>query len=228
MQDAIHGARGFVRGFALLAQPRVRRWAVAPIALSALLYAALLWLLGAYFEGLVDWLRAQVPDWLAWLDAMLWVLFAGLMLTPQGPRTLEFNCRFGDPETQAILPILEDDLLELALACAERRLAAHEPRAKKESCVGITLASKGYPNRPQTGRPIEGLDRLPPGAFVFHAGTRRDGLRWLTTGGRVLTVCATGVTVAEARVKAYAAADLIKFDGMQRRGDIAAKELVAA
>ena len=156
------------------------------------------------------------------------VLFVGLMLTPSGPKVLEFNCRFGDPETQAILPMLDGDLLELSLACANQRLLGARFGVKDGACVGITLASEGYPNRPATGRAIEGLDKLPEGALAFHAGTRREGERWVTTGGRVLTVCATGATVAQARQKAYAAADAVKFAGMQRRKDIAAKELSAS
>ena len=155
------------------------------------------------------------------------VIFAGIMLTPNGPMTLEFNCRFGDPETQAILPVLEEDLLELALAVAQRKLGQAQPRAGKKACVGITLASEGYPNRPETGRLIEGLDRVPEGALVFHAGTRREGARWVTTGGRVLTVCGLGADVAAARARAYEAASTIKFAGMQHRRDIAAKELAA-
>ena len=156
------------------------------------------------------------------------VIFAGMMLTPEGPKCLEFNCRFGDPETQAILPVLEDDLLELALACARSRLSEVKLKPAKRACVGVTLASEGYPNRPQTGKKIDGLDKLPEGAFVFHAGTRREGKRWVTTGGRVLTVCATGGTIAEARKKAYEAADAVKFAGAQKRRDIAAKELSAS
>lgn len=156
------------------------------------------------------------------------VLYAGMMLTPDGPKTLEFNCRFGDPETQAILPVLADDLLELALACAHRELSKVSPRDNGQACVGITLASEGYPNRPMTGRPIEGLENLPSDALVFHAGTRREGPRWVTTGGRVLTVCGLGRDIAQAREKAYAAAERVKFDGLQRRRDIAARELAAA
>jgi phosphoribosylamine--glycine ligase len=156
------------------------------------------------------------------------VLFVGLMLTPSGPKVLEFNCRFGDPETQAILPVLDGDLLELALACANKTLLGTRFELKTQACVGITLASEGYPNRPVTGRPIDGLERLPAGALAFHAGTRREGGRWVTTGGRVLTICGLGSTVAEARMKAYAAAETVTFAGLQRRRDIAAKELSAA
>ncbi|MDE2039320.1 MAG: phosphoribosylamine--glycine ligase [Elusimicrobia bacterium] len=156
------------------------------------------------------------------------VLYAGLMLTPEGPRCLEFNCRLGDPETQAILPILEEDLLELALACAEGRLPQGGALGGRGACVAVTLASEGYPERPKTGRPIAGLEALPEDALVFHAGTRRQASGWVSAGGRVLTVCARASDVAAARERAYAAARAISFEGMRRRGDIAAKELVAA
>jgi phosphoribosylamine--glycine ligase len=176
----------------------------------------------AVFEPFIRGLAAEKLDYRG-------VVFAGLMLTPSGPMTLEFNCRFGDPETQAILPILDADLLELALDCAQGALGGRAPvPSTGAACVGVTLASEGYPNRPQTGRPIDGLDRLPEGALAFHAGTRREGDRWVTTGGRVLTICASAPTVAQARERAYAAVDEVAFAGLQRRRDIAAKELSAA
>lgn len=151
------------------------------------------------------------------------VLYAGLMLTAAGPRVLEFNARFGDPETQAILPRLDADLGEVLLACAEGRL--HEAKAawSSEACVSVILASGGYPGEYRTGLPVEGLDRAGnlDKTVVFHAGTAiRDGTV-VTAGGRVLAVSALGNDVAEARGRAYEAASLISFEGMHHRTDIA-------
>jgi phosphoribosylamine---glycine ligase len=153
------------------------------------------------------------------------VLYAGLMLTETGPQLLEFNVRFGDPETQAILPLLKSDLLELLLACAEGRLADVDVEAHDGACVCVALASEGYPARPQTGRAIAGLDSVPKDAMVFHAGTTLEGKTWKTAGGRVLGVSALGKDIAEAREKAYAAAAKISFDGMHLRRDIAERVL---
>ena len=157
------------------------------------------------------------------------ILYAGLMLTTQGPKLLEFNCRFGDPETQAILPVLEADLLELALATANGELERVRGGATHRACVGVVLASEGYPEKAIVGRTIEGLD-LPPAddVLIFHSGTRREDAAWKTAGGRVLTVCGLGPDVARARATAYAAAQKIHFEGMQHRRDIGAKELVTA
>jgi phosphoribosylamine---glycine ligase len=155
------------------------------------------------------------------------VLYLGLMLTASGPKMLEFNCRFGDPETQSILPALDSDLLTLMTQCAEGKLSTKVSWGER-SCVGVTLASAGYPEKADSGREIEGLDALPDGALVFHAGTKLDGGRWLSAGGRVLTVCGIGPDVAGARENAYAAVAKIRFPGMQHRRDIGAKELVTA
>ena len=151
------------------------------------------------------------------------VLYAGLMLTDDGPKVLEFNCRFGDPETQAILPRLDTDLAELLLATARGDLGDHKITWRPEACVTVVLASGGYPGSYETGVPIEGLDRAAEveGATVFHAGTtRRDG-KVVTAGGRVLDVSALGKGLAEARDRAYRAASLISFEGMHHRSDIA-------
>ena len=152
------------------------------------------------------------------------ILYAGLMLTPQGPKILEFNVRFGDPETQVVIPRLNSYLGSLLLACARSELAdwlTWDDRA----CVTVVLASAGYPGTYQTGKPISGLAEAAAveGALVFHAGTgvAEDG-QVVTAGGRVLAVSGLGATVAEARATAYAAADLISFEGLQRRSDIAA------
>jgi phosphoribosylamine---glycine ligase len=151
------------------------------------------------------------------------VLYAGLMLTEDGPKVLEFNARFGDPETQAVIPRLEGDLAETLLACAEGELAGREPRWSPEACVTVVLASGGYPGPHRTGLPIEGLEEA--GKFdkveVFHAGTaRRDG-RVTTAGGRVLAVSALGKDLADARSRAYEACGRISFEGKHLRTDIA-------
>ncbi len=153
------------------------------------------------------------------------VLYAGLVLAADGPKVLEFNARFGDPETQALLPRLSSDLAEVLAACAAGRLASTPaPRWDERSAVTVVLASGGYPAEYQTGKPISGLDEAAAmdGALVFHAGTRLDGDQVVTAGGRVLAVTGLADTVGQAREIAYAAADRIDFDGMQRRDDIAA------
>jgi phosphoribosylamine--glycine ligase len=150
------------------------------------------------------------------------VLYAGLMLTEEGPRLLEYNCRFGDPETQALLPRLDADLGATLLACAEGRLEEAEVGWSSDACVTVVLASGGYPGEYRTGAPVEGLDRAEKLAKteVFHAGTvRRDGTV-VTAGGRVLAVSAMGKDLAEARGRAYQAASLISFEGMHHRTDI--------
>jgi phosphoribosylamine--glycine ligase len=151
------------------------------------------------------------------------VLYAGLMLTENGPRVLEFNARFGDPEAQAIIPRLQGDLAETLLSCAEGELGGREPRWSSEACVTVVLASGGYPASYETGLPVEGLEEA--GKFdkveVFHAGTaRRDG-RVMTAGGRVLAVSALGKDLADARSRAYEACGLISFEGKHLRTDIA-------
>jgi phosphoribosylamine--glycine ligase len=151
------------------------------------------------------------------------ILFAGLMVTADGPKVLEFNCRFGDPETQALLPRLATNLGELLLACVEGNLSHHKLLWAAEATVGVVLASAGYPGPVETGKPIAGLEEAAAieGVLVFHAGTvAREG-RVLTAGGRVLTVTATAPDLSEARRRAYEAASKIKFDGMTYRRDIA-------
>ncbi len=154
------------------------------------------------------------------------LLFPGLMLTADGPKVLEFNARFGDPETQVLLPRLKSDLLPLLEASIDGRLAEQNPEWDSRAAVCVILASQGYPEKPVTGRAIEGLASLEDleNVFVFHAGTRResDG-RIVTSGGRVLGVTALGTTLAEARQHAYESAAKIHFDGMQFRPDIAAE-----
>jgi phosphoribosylamine---glycine ligase len=151
------------------------------------------------------------------------VLYAGLMLTPEGPKVLEFNARFGDPEAQAVLPRLDADLGEALLACAEGRLDEAKVGWTPEACVTVILASPGYPGDPQTGQPIHGLEEAGKVAktIIFHAGSAvRDGTV-VTAGGRVLAVSALGEDLAEARARAYRAVSSISFPGMHHRTDIA-------
>jgi phosphoribosylamine---glycine ligase len=151
------------------------------------------------------------------------VLFAGLMVTDEGPRVLEFNCRFGDPETQSLVPRLEGDLLDPLLHAANGDLGGVELGTAEPAAVTVVLAGREYPLAGDIGSPIEGIDDATEGgAFVFHAGTALRGDRLVTNGGRVLNVTALGDTVGEARERAYAAIDLISFPGMQFRSDIAA------
>ena len=152
------------------------------------------------------------------------VLYAGLMLTPSGPKVLEFNVRFGDPETQAVLPRLRSDLLELCLAARERGgLDGAEAEFSDDWAVTVVLASGGYPASASKGDEITGIEQAERIAEVFHAGTaERDG-RIVTAGGRVLAVTGLGPTPAAARERTYDAAQLIEFDGKQMRTDIAAR-----
>ncbi len=149
------------------------------------------------------------------------VLYPGLLVTEQGPNVLEYNCRFGDPETQAILPRLKSDLLEILWAVANGRLAEATVEWRQEACVAVVLASAGYPGKYETGSPIEGLDGVDGDVILFHAGTKRaDGGRLVTNGGRVLTVSALGSTLEEARRKAYANVERIRWPGVHFRTDV--------
>jgi phosphoribosylamine--glycine ligase len=157
------------------------------------------------------------------------VLYAGVMLTPDGIKALEFNARFGDPEAQVVLPRLQTDFVAMALATAKGTLADFpELRWNPQPCVGIVVASAHYPDDAmiKTGLQIRGLAEMPPGVLIFHAGTRFDPARGLITeGGRVVTSVALGETVAQARDKALAGARQVRFDGAFFRSDIA-KEAV--
>jgi phosphoribosylamine--glycine ligase len=151
------------------------------------------------------------------------------MLTIDGPKVIEFNVRFGDPEAQVVLPMMDEDLSWLLGAAATGALPSRRARFRSEPHVGVVLASRGYPESSQSGVPIGGTDAASavPGALVFHAGTaRRDG-RLVTAGGRVLTVVGRGATYRDAIETAYRAASLISFDGMQMRSDIGRKALTA-
>jgi phosphoribosylamine---glycine ligase len=157
------------------------------------------------------------------------LLYAGLMLTDAGPRVLEFNCRFGDPETQSILPRLRGDLLEALASAATGDLGADALETDDEAAVTVVLAGSDYPERADSGTPIEGIEAAEQaGALVFHAGTAMRGDRLVTNGGRVLNVTALGPTLDEARRRAYAACEQISFDGMRFRRDIAARAVDVA
>ncbi|MDQ1375712.1 MAG: phosphoribosylamine---glycine ligase [Actinomycetota bacterium] len=150
------------------------------------------------------------------------VLYAGLMLTPEGPKVIEFNVRFGDPETQVVLPRLTTNLADLLAEAAGGRITS-EPVFSNEAAVTVVLASEGYPSAPKTGVAITGIDdaEAVEGVTVFHAGTALSGGALVTSGGRVLDVTAVGPTIADARERAYAAVTHIGFAGMHYRGDIA-------
>ena len=148
-------------------------------------------------------------------------LYPGLMITDAGPRVVEYNCRFGDPEAQALMPRLESDLLAIMLAVVNGRLADVDIRWREDAVVGVVIASGGYPGDYRTGLPIDGLPSLDADVQVFHAGTRLDGGRVVTAGGRVLTVVASGATLAEARARVYDNVRRIRFEGAQYRTDIA-------
>ncbi len=156
------------------------------------------------------------------------VLYGGFMLTPQGPKVLEFNARFGDPETQVILPRLKTDLVEVMLAVAEDRLSEIELAWRDEWAVSVVLASAGYPGSYPKGLEITGIEKAEalPGVTVYHAGTALDDKGVLrTAGGRVLNVTALGATFAQARERAYEGCDLIDFEGKTLRRDIGARAL---
>ncbi|HET7784570.1 MAG TPA: phosphoribosylamine--glycine ligase [Myxococcales bacterium] len=155
-------------------------------------------------------------------------LYAGLMLTPRGPRVLEFNCRLGDPEAQAILLKLRSDPLPLFLATAQGKLAGQKPAWDARTAVAVVLAAHGYPAAPRAMDEIHGLDALAAeegdDLWVLHAGTRLRSGKVVTSGGRVLTVAALGTRAVQARARAYGCVARITFAGMQSRSDIAASE----
>jgi len=155
------------------------------------------------------------------------VLYAGLMLTRSGPKLIEYNARFGDPECQVLMLRFEGDLLDLMLATEAAKLADREaPRFGAETALTVVMAAKGYPGTPQTGGAINGLDAAEEtGAQVFQAGTKMDGPQLVAAGGRVLTVTATGATVTEAQAAAYRAVDAIDFPTGFARRDIGWREV---
>jgi phosphoribosylamine---glycine ligase len=152
------------------------------------------------------------------------VLYAGLMLTLDGIRVLEFNCRFGDPETQVVLPLLETDLLEIAEACVCGNLADMDVRWKHGAAVCVVLASKGYPEQVESGKSVT-IDALPKDMVCFHAGTKTENEKIITSGGRVFGLTAWSGGLASAVNKVYSNIDKVLFDGMQYRKDIAFRAL---
>jgi phosphoribosylamine--glycine ligase len=177
---------------------------------------------------LVDSIHRPVLAELARRDSpFVGVLFAGLMLTEEGPRVLEFNCRFGDPETQSILPRLEANLLEALAAAASGRARDIELPASDEAAVTLVIAAGGYPASGDRGSPIDGIEEAEAaGALVFQAGTALHGDRVVTNGGRILDVTAVGPTIGAARERAYGAAAHISFPGARYRTDIAEEAAV--
>lgn len=157
------------------------------------------------------------------------VLYAGLMLTPAGPQVLEFNCRFGDPETQAILPRLQSDLLPALEACSAGNLDDSLLEVNPAACACVVLAAAGYPDQYRKGDAIAGLEAAAalPDTFIFHAGVKLAAGRPVTDGGRVLNVSALGADLPAAVANAYRAARLIRFDGVYMRKDIGARALHA-
>jgi phosphoribosylamine--glycine ligase len=151
------------------------------------------------------------------------VLYAGLMLTADGPKVLEFNARFGDPETQVLVPRFATGLAAVLRASAEGGVAGTAFALRPEACVNVVAAAEGYPASPRTGDAVDGLEDAAAveGALVFHAGTRELRGRVVTAGGRVLSVSGLGRGLAEARDRAYEAISRIAFEGMRYRGDIA-------
>lgn len=151
------------------------------------------------------------------------VLYAGLILTEKGVYVLEFNARFGDPETQAILPLLDSDLLLIFLNCLAGTLRPEQVKWSNKKAVTVVLAAPGYPKQPQTGQEILGLEQEFLNGFVFHAGTKKQNNTYLTSGGRVLNVCGLGDSYKQARENAYALVNKIHITGCQFRRDIALK-----
>ena len=150
------------------------------------------------------------------------VIYAGLMLTADGPRVLEFNARFGDPEAQAVLPILETDLVSIMEAVLAGRLASIDINWRRGSAACVVMVSGGYPGHYETGKEITGLDQLKDldGVVAFHAGTRLAGGRLVTAGGRVLGITALGDRVSDAVARAYEACEKVRFEGAYYRRDI--------
>ncbi len=155
------------------------------------------------------------------------VLYAGLMMTSDGPKVVEFNCRFGDPETEVVLPLLRTDLVRIARACVLKRLVRQRIFWKKGCAASVVLAAKGYPEKPEIGQIIQGLKSVEKlsGITVYHAGTKQADGTCMTSGGRVLAVTGVGTTLLSSLKKAYTAVGKISFDGMQYRTDIGMKGL---
>lgn len=179
-----------------------------------------------YTEELKQYIKENILD--TTLDGFLkenidfkGVLFIGLMIENNQARVLEYNTRFGDPETEVLLPRLKSDLIDIMLKCIEGKLAAQDLQWKEEKCVTVVLASGGYPEAYEKGKEIIGLDELDQDIIVFHGGTRYEDHKLVTDGGRVLAVTSMGSSIEEARDRVYKNISKIKFDKMQFRKDIA-------
>jgi len=153
------------------------------------------------------------------------VLYAGLMITADGPKVLEYNARFGDPETQVLMPMIKSDLLPVLEASAQGQLKGVSVELYSGACVGVVLAAGGYPGPYQKGIPITGVDKLAPDSIVFHAGTAIQDGQLVTDGGRVMAIVSTGDSIAEAISKVYAEVAKVYFEGMHYRRDIAHRAL---
>ncbi len=191
-------------------------------------YSPTMWMNSATYATILEEIITPTVHQLALIGApFTGLLYAGVMMTPEGPKALEFNCRFGDPETQALLPRMQTDLLDLLAACAEEDLGGREISWSTERAVCVVLASEGYPESASEGDEILGLDEVAgmAGVRVYHAATRRENGVFYTAGGRVLNVVGTGGSIMEARARAYAAVEIIDFSGKQYRSDIALEAL---
>jgi phosphoribosylamine--glycine ligase len=185
-------------------------------------YSPLMWMEPATYAAILEEIIRPTIRQMALIGApYTGLLYAGVMVTETGPKALEFNCRFGDPETQVILPRLGTDLLELMIAEEMGDIAGREVAWSADKAVCVVLASEGYPEASSSGDEIYGLENIPAGVYIYHAGTEEYDGRFYTAGGRVLNVVGTGPTIIEARARAYAAVEQIHFDGMQYRTDIA-------
>lgn len=167
------------------------------------------------YQATVDAMRAEGREFKG-------IIFFGLMLTADGPRVLEYNARFGDPETQVVLPRMKTDIIEVMEACVDGKLDEVELEFEDNAAVCVVLASDGYPLKYEKGFPIEGLDEFKKheGYYCFHAGTKFDGEKIVTNGGRVLGVTAKGKDLKEARANAYAATEWVNFANKYKRNDI--------
>ncbi|MDQ4063976.1 MAG: phosphoribosylamine--glycine ligase [Actinomycetota bacterium] len=191
-------------------------------------YSPTMWMDSATYATILEEIITPTVHQLALIGApFTGLLYAGVMMTLEGPKAVEFNCRFGDPETQALLPRMRTDLLGLLAACAEEDLGGCEISWSAEKAVCVVLASEGYPESASEGDEILGLDEVAgmAGVRVYHAATRQENGVFYTAGGRVLNIVGTGSSIMEARARAYAAVEIIDFPGKQYRSDIALEAL---
>ena len=185
-------------------------------------YSPIMWMEPATYAAILEEIMRPTVKQLALIGApYTGLLYAGVIVTETGPKALEFNCRFGDPETQVLLPRLGTDLLELMIAAGEEDLAGREIVWTTDKAVCVVLASEGYPESSSSGDEISGLEDVPAGVYVYHAATQESDGSFYTAGGRVLNVVGTGPNIIEARARAYAAVEQIHFPGMHYRTDIA-------